>query len=352
MTSAKTALRLVAALGALVIATDVGVARTGSPPRVSQRGGVEAPASRLLVLLRDAGALAIVDPASEKILGRVPTVKDPHEVAVTPDGRTAYVASPSQGIAVIDVVAMKEVRRLDIEPGSAPHDVLFAGGKLYFTAEGHKVIGRYDPATNKMDWHFGIGQDGTHMLVMGKSMDTLFMPNRGSNSVSMIEGLLAGPPKWRITAIPVPGKTPEGIDLSPDGRELWTATRGDGGVAIIDVAGKKVTQNFNLGMSDANRLKFTPNGRNVLILDGGTGTLVVLDAASRKEIKRIKVAPGDSGDGGIYVLPDGSRAYLGLRDDHSVAVVDLKTFEVASRISTGAGSGPGCIISTSAVPRS
>ena len=338
MTSAKMAVRLAAVLGAVMIATQAGVA--------------QAPAARLLVLLRDAGALAILDPASHQILGRVPTVKDPHEVTVTPDGRTAYVASPSQGIAVIDVAAMKEVRRLDTEPGSAPHDVLFAGGKLYFTAEGHKVIGRYDPVTNKMDWHFGIGQDGTHMLVMTKNMDTLFMPNRGSNSVSMIEGLLAGPPKWRITAIPVPGKMPEGIDLSPDGRELWTATRGDGGVAVIDVASKKVTQNFNLGLSDANRLKFTPNGRNVLILDGGTGTLIVLDTATRKEIKRLKVAPGDSGDGGVYVMPDGSRAYLGLRDDHSVVVVDLKTFEVASRIAMGPGSGPGCITWTSPVPRS
>jgi DNA-binding beta-propeller fold protein YncE len=303
------------------------------------------------VLLRAAGALAIVDPASHKILGQVPTVKDPHEVAVTPDGRTAYVASPSQGIAVIDVVAMKEVRRLDTAPGSAPHDVLFAGGKLYFTAEGHKVIGRYDPATNKMDWHFGIGQDGSHMLVLSKDMNTLFTPNRGSNSVSMIEGVLAGPPKWRVTAIPVPGKAPEGIDLSPDGREIWTATRADGGVSIIDVASKKVTQTLNLGMKDANRLKFTPDGR-VLILDGEISMLLVLDAATRKEIKRIKVAPADSGDGGIYVMPDGSRAYLGLRDDHSVAVVDLKTLEVASRISMGPGSGPGCIISTSSVPRS
>jgi DNA-binding beta-propeller fold protein YncE len=338
MTSAKMAVRLAAVLGAVMVATQAGVA--------------QAPASRLLVLLRDAGALAIVDPASQQILGRVPTVKDPHEVTVTPDGRTAYVASPSQGIAVIDLAAMKEVRRLDTEPGSAPHDVLFAGGKLYFTAEGHKVIGRYDPVTNKMDWHFGIGQDGTHMLVMTRNMDTLFMPNRGSNSISMIEGLLAGPPKWRITAIPVPGKTPEGIDLSPDGRELWTATRGDGGVAVIDVASKKVTQNFNLGLSDANRLKFTPNGRNVLILDGGTGTLIVLDTATRKEIKRLKVAPGDSGDGGVYVMPDGSRAYLGLRDDHSVVVVDLNTFEVASRIAMGPGSGPGCITWTSPVPRS
>jgi DNA-binding beta-propeller fold protein YncE len=325
-------LRWFAPLGVLVVLSQVGLAQTAA----------NAP---LLVLLRNASALAIVDPASHKVLGRVPTVKDPHEVAVTPDGRTAFVASPSEGIAVIDVASMKELRRLDIPVSAGTHDVLFAGGKLYFTAEGHKVIGRYDPAANKFDWNFGIGQDGTHMLVLAKNMDTMYVPNRGSNSVSVIEGVQAGPPKWRVTAIPVPGKTPEGIDLSPDGRELWTATRGDGGVAIIDTASKKVTQNFNLGLSDANRLKFTPDGK-VLILDGGTGTLIVLDAASRKEIKRLKVAPGDSGDGGMFVMPDGSRAYLGLRDDHSVVVVDLKKLEVASRISMGPGSGPGCIIWT------
>jgi DNA-binding beta-propeller fold protein YncE len=325
-------LRWLVPLGAVAVLSQVGIAQTPA----------NAP---LLVLLRNASALAIVDQASHKVLGRVPTVKDPHEVAVTPDGRTAFVASPSEGIAVIDVASMKELRRLDLPPGSGAHDVLFAGGKLYFTAEGHKVIGRYDPATNKFDWHFGIGQDGTHMLVLAKNMDTMYVPNRGSNSVSVIEGIQAGPPKWRVTAIPVPGKTPEGIDLSPDGRELWTATRGDGGVAIIDTASKKVAHNFNLGLTDANRLKFTPDGR-VLILDGGTGTLVVLDAASRKEIKRLKVAPGDSGDGGVFVMPDGSRAYLGLRDDHSVVVVDLRKLEVAGRIPMGPDSGPGCIIWT------
>jgi len=141
----------------------------------------------------------------------------------------------------------------------------------------------------------------------------------------------------------VPGKTPEGIDLSPDGRELWTATRGDGGVSIIDVASKKVVQSFNLGMTDANRLKLTPDGRLALILDGGTGSLVVLDAPSRKEIKRIKLAPGDTGDGGMMVMRDSSRVYLGLRDAHKVSVVDLKTLEVTNEIAMGPGSGPGCI---------
>ena len=299
-------------------------------------------AARLLVLLRNASALAIVDPASGKVLGRVPVGQDPHEVAVTPDGLMAFVASPSEGISVIDVPSMKWLRRVNTGTLSAPHDVLFAGGKLYFTAEGYKTIGRYDPTANKIEWMLGIGQDGTHMMVLAKDQQTMWVPNRGSNSISVIDGVAGGPPKFKTTAIPVPGKTPEGLDLSPDGRELWTATRGDGGVSIIDTASRKVTQSFNLKLTDANRLKFTPDGK-VLILDGGTGTLVVLDAASRKEIKRLKVAPGDTGDGGVFVMPDGSRAYLGLRDDHSVVVIDLKTLEIESRFAMGADSGPGCI---------
>ena len=329
MRSSRLLIRFVPSLVALATIASFAAAQTPS-------------AARLLVLLRNASALAIVDPGSGKVLGRVPVGKDPHEVAVTPDGKMAFVASPSEGISVIDVPAMKELRRVDTGTRSAPHDVLYAGGKVYFTAEGFKTIGRYDPAANKIEWMLGIGQDGTHMMVLAKDQQTMWVPNRGSNSVSVIEGVAGGPPKFRTTAIPVPGKAPEGIDLSPDGRELWAATRGDGGVSIIDTASRKVTHSFNLKLTDANRLKFTPDGR-VLILDGGTGTLIVLDAASRKEIKRLKVAPGDSGDGGIFVMPDGSRAYLGLRDDHSVVVIDLRTLEVANRFAMGPDSGPGCV---------
>jgi DNA-binding beta-propeller fold protein YncE len=71
----------------------------------------------------------------------------------------------------------------------------------------------------------GIGQDGTHLLVLAKDQQTMWVPNRGSNSISVIDGVTGGPPRFKTMAIPVPGLTPEGLDLSPDGRELWTATR-------------------------------------------------------------------------------------------------------------------------------
>jgi DNA-binding beta-propeller fold protein YncE len=325
MHQVRIVIRLGGALGAFVVAVSLAAAQSAAP-------------ARLLVLLRDASALALVDPAGGKVLGQVPTAKDPHEVTASADGKLAFVGSPSGGISVIDLAARKELRRLDIGPRSEPHDVRVAGGKLYFTAEGYKMIGRYDPAADKIDWLLGTGQDSTHMLVLTKDMNTIFTANRLSNSVSMIEGVSSGPPKWKITAIGVPGKMPEGIDLSPDGREVWTATRGDGGVSIIDVVSKKVAHTFNLQLKGGNRLKFTPDGRLVLISDPDGGELVVVDAATRKERKRLKLAPD-----AILMSADSSRAYLGLRQDHSVAVIDLKTLEETSRFSTGPGSGPGCM---------
>lgn len=308
----------------------------------SNLGAQAPPPGQLLVLLRDASALAIVDPSNGTVLGRVPTARDPHEVTASADGRLAFVASPSDGISVIDIAARKEIRRVDPGPGSGPHDVLFRDGKVYFTIEGYKSIARYDPQADRIDWTLGIGQDGTHLLALSRDGSTLVMSNRGSNTVTIAEGVADGPEQARLTVIPIPGELPEAIDLSPDGREVWTATRRDGGVSIVDVASRRVVHDVDLGMKDANRLKFTPDGR-VLIIDGEAASLVVMDAASRKEIARISLGSEDTGDGAVLVAPDGSRAYLGLREADRVAVLDLKTLEITREFPMGDGAGPGCM---------
>ena len=63
------------------------------------------------------------------------------------------------------------------------------------------------------------------------------------------------------------------------------------------------------------------------------GPLIVLDVASRREIKRIDTGGGSS----ILVVPDGSRAYIGMTGEDKVAVVDLGKLEVVSEIRTGEG---------------
>jgi DNA-binding beta-propeller fold protein YncE len=293
------------------------------------------PSPALLVVLKDEATLAIIDPASGKLVGQAPTGQGPHEVAVSDDGKLAFVTNYGQGVpgsslSVIDLTTLKELRRVEIAPSSAPHGILFAGGKVYFTAQGSKLIGSYDAATDKIDWLMGIGQDRTHMLVMTKDMSRIFTSNIGSESVSAVERS-GDPPDWKVTHITV-GKLPEAIDMSPDEKEVWVATYGDGAVTIIDATNKKVIQTLDLKLKRSNRIKFTPDGKLVFISDNGVGELVVIDAASRKEIKRMKLGANFTG---ILMAPDGSRAFAAISRDSNIAVIDLKTLELTSRIPTG-----------------
>lgn len=299
----------------------------------------EIPSPALLVLNKE-GSLAIVNPANGQVIGRVATGKDPHEVAASNDGKLAFTsnygsAAPGtegHSISVIDVAARKEIHRVDLTPLRRPHGLFFADGKLYFTVEANKAIGRYDPATNVVDWVLGTGQNTTHMVLLSRDRKMIVTSNIGSDAISIFERT-DGPNSWNQTVVPV-GKGPEGFDLSPDESQIWAANSRDGSISLIDVAAKKVVRTIDVHTKRSNRLKFTPDGTLVLISDLGAGDLVVLDAHTGAERKRMNVGRGAAG---ILIAPDGSRAYVAITAENNVAVVNLKTLEIENRLHTGMG---------------
>ena len=137
---------------------------------------------------------------------------------------------------------------------------------------------------------------------------------------------------WTQTIIAV-GRGPEGIDFSPNGREVWSAHSRDGGVSVIDVATRKVVQTIALGTKRSNRIKLTPDGKFALVSDLEAGELVVVDAAARKELKRLPLGRMPEG----ILIPNNSEAFVAVNGDNNVAVIDMKTWTVARRISAGTG---------------
>ena len=246
--------------------------------------------------------MAIINPVTLKVIARIPVGSDPHEVIASADGKTAYVSIYGGGslheLSVIDLVAQKALPAIDTKPLMGPHGLTFAGGKVWFSAEGAKAVGRYDPAAGKFDWAMGTGQDRTHMIYVTDDGKKVFTTNVSSATVSILEDSLlkpTGPPggfapparhDWVQTVIPV-AKGSEGFDVSPNGRELWTAGAEDGNISIIDIAAKKVTATIDAKVAGANRLKFTPDGKRVLITSLRTGDLFIFDTTSHQEIKRI-----------------------------------------------------------------
>ncbi len=319
------------------------------------------PSPALLVLAKKDQTLAIVDPATLHVIARMPSGPDPHEVIASADGRLAYISNYGGGayntLTIVDLVAQKTLSAVDLGPLRGPHGLAFVGGKVWFTAEAAKAIGSYDPATQKVDWILGTGQNRTHMIFVTEDLKRIVTSNVSSATVSIIDktagrgpgfgpggpppGVPNMPPRtgpmrppsadWDETVVPV-GHGSEGFDVSPDGKEIWVANAGDGTVSIIDFAAKKVTATLAASVRGANRLKFTPDGKRVFISCLGGSDLVVLDAATHREVKRIPIGHGAAG---IQMQPDGARSFVSCSPDDYVTVIDLKSLEVTSHLDAG-----------------
>ena len=322
----------------------------------------QTPSPALLILEKSDDSVAIVDPTSLKIVARVPVGEDPHEIVTSPDGKVAYISnyggndSNLNTISVVDLAAQKPLPAVNLGALHSAHGLDFAGGKLYFTAETNKAFGRYDPATQKIDWVLGTGQDRTHMVIADETQDRIFTSNVNSGTISIIQRVEMpafapppggaappGPPQgtprktWMITNVPS-GHGVEGFDVSPDGRQIWGANAQDGTVTVIDVETKKATGTFPISVDHANRLKFTPDGKHVLISGLGPGSgsgannLIVLETTTHKEVKGFAFGGGSAG---ILILRDGSRAYVAVSSKDKVVAIDLKKLEVIGELPTG-----------------
>ena len=319
-----------------------------------------APQRTLLALSKRNHTLAIVDPATLQVMARLPVGPDPHEVIASSDGTKAFVSIYGFGryhaLSVLDLVAQKALPDIDTGALTGPHGLAFVGGKVWFTAEGAKAIARFDPATSSIDWIMGTGQNRTHMLYVTADEKEIYTTNVNSATVSILAQVALppmGPPPgmpsqssaqalappaaasrrmdWNETVIPV-GKGDEGFDVSPDGRELWTANAQDGSLSIIDLAIRKVAATLDAKIFASNRLKFTPDGKLVLITSLREGDLVVYDAASRQEYQRVRIGHGAAG---ILMDPVSARAFVACTPDNYVTVVDLKTLEIVGHIDVG-----------------
>jgi YVTN family beta-propeller protein len=352
--------------------------------------GQTTPAASLLVLSKHDHTLSIVDPSTLQVVARMPVGNDPHEVIASTDGTTAYVSNYGSGayntLAVIDLVGRRALPSINLGPLRGPHGLAFVGGRTWFTAEAAKAIGRYDPATQKVDWILGTGQNRTHMIYVSDDQQRIITTNVSSGTVSIIEmqpirmpgpppggmgpppgagrpqtstqtstqtaatqtGAIqtgstqtgsGGPPPgsprphmdWNETVVRV-GNGSEGFDVSPDHRELWVANAQDSTISVIDIAANKVVQTIQANVRGANRLKFTPDGKHVLVSTLGGPDLVVFDTATRRQIKRIPVGHGAAG---IMIEPEGARAFVACTPDNYVAVIDLRSFAVAGHIQAG-----------------
>jgi YVTN family beta-propeller protein len=293
-------------------------------------------AATLLVLNKADATLAFVDPATMQVVAKIATGNGPHEVAVSGDQKTALVANygtgpePGSTLSVVDVAARREKTRLKI-PALRPHGLYTAGPCIWFTAEGSRIVGEYNVNEGAVEAVYGTGAEVSHMVVVTPGETKVYTANIGSDSVSVIDRTKA-PRAVGLKQIAVV-KGPEGIDLAPDGKELWVASRvANGGIAIIDPATDSVKQTIPTTTKSINRVKFTVDGKRVLVSDPPANEVLVYNAATREIVGRIATPEGPSG---IVIVPDGKRAFVACAGAGKVVSIDLASLSVTGSVATG-----------------
>ena len=146
------------------------------------------------------------------------------------------------------------------------------------------------------------------------------------------------------------GEGAEGIDMTPDGREVWVVNREADTVSVVDTKTLEVAATLQVPQFPI-RVKITPDGKRALVSCARSGDVAVFDVATRKEIKRISIdreaVPGSEArlfsdrfgkspaPVGLLIAPDGKRAWVASTNADVVSVIDLDSLAVVGRLTAG-----------------
>ena len=310
-----------------VMASGLGAATSGTGPM-------------LLVANQGDHTLSLVDPAAGKQIAVVPVGGvTGHEVAVSPDGKLAYVpiygdsgvgkqGTDGTSMSAIDLASRKVVGSVDFGHGVRPHMPLYepVSGKLYVTTELDRAVTVLDPKTLKIEGKIPTGADQSHMLVVSHDGKRGYTANVGPGSVSVLD--MVG--RKTIAVIPVSGKT-QRISISRDDRLVFTADQTQPRMAVIDTANNSVKSWITLpavGYGSA----VTLDGRWLLVQMDTLKQVAVIDLKTMKVARTVDVG---GGTGEILMNPDGKVAYVSCPADGTVAEIDLTNWKVLKLIKAG-----------------
>ena len=288
-------------------------------------------ASRLFVVSKGKRALQVFNPDSGQQEFEIVVPGALHEVALSPDGRFAYVADyegVKNTLTVIDANAKSIVGTLVLAPNYMPHGLVVTrdGSTLYATcAASHSVV-EVGLQPLQVKRAFKVFADRTDIVALSPDEKLLYASSAIDGNFAVID-LVKGELERSILS----GNGCEGIAASPDGSEIWLANRVSQTVTVVDVASRRKVKTIPC-VGNPMRIYFTPDGKRAVVTCAVAGRLAIFDRAKRVETGRFVV-----GEFPIEIAfsGEGKPVYVTNARANEVAVVDLDAKSVLRRIPVG-----------------
>ncbi len=292
-----------------------------------------ASAQKLLVVNKSGNTLSIVDPETRRETAVVPTGFAPHEVAVSPDGRLAFVTDYGTGqragstITIVDIEAARAVGTIPLDPHSRPHGIAVAtDGTLWVTAEGSSHVLHIDAAEHRILHAIETGQRVTHMVVVAEKHGRAYTANIGGGNVTAVDAR-----EFDVMEHIATGDGAEGIDVSPDGNRVYVTNRSAGTLSEIDPTTNRVVRHLEVGDFPI-RVKVRPDGKEALVSNANGSELAAVDLESWSVVRRLAVGAMPVG---ILITPDNRTAFVANTRDDKISVIDLVEWKLDGEIVAG-----------------
>jgi DNA-binding beta-propeller fold protein YncE len=284
------------------------------------------------------------DPTTDKELSNVDVGSKPHEFAISPDHKTAYVtvygdgvygANPHPGhtIAVMDLTSRQQVGTIDVSPYVAPHGIMIdAKGTLYVTCDLSRKLLIIDPHTRTIQAAIDTAGTG-HWVTILPDGSKAYVANKNDKPFISVIDLKA---RKMIGEIPAPNGT-QGIAASPDGKRVIAVDFVKPELLVIDPATDEVVDTIQLqgNKEGAFRVRFSPDGKWVVTASQTamlSNILLAADLHGKQEVVKVGKDPM-----GVGFSADGRTLLVANHGEGTVSIIDLAEGRTLSQFQAGTG---------------
>ena len=273
--------------------------------------------------------VAVVDTATDRVIGTIPVPPGPHGLVVTPDGKKVYVSSDGAStVSVIDTASDRVVG--SIEVGATPHGLAMSsdGRKVVVSGFGVNEALVIDTATDRVIARVPVPQP--HNAAISPDGRVAWVGSQVQGATALVAVDLDG--QKVIATVPV-DHTPRALDWSRDGTRVYVTTAGVAAIEVLDPAARRIVGEIPVGASPHHPL-FATDGRTALVVAQGPGELQLIDVAAGTRTGAVGVGTAPHW---VATTSDARVAYVTNEGSNDVSVIDLESRQVRATIAVGNG---------------
>jgi DNA-binding beta-propeller fold protein YncE len=293
-----------------------------------------------------AGSIGFYDADGHR-LGGTKVGSHPHEVVLSADQRTLYVAdngvlwmtetgSGENTVSIVDIASRKRVGTIDLGEYHRPHGIALdpQSGRLLVTTEKPSWLLSIDSVSRRILRRYDVQGKAPHIVQLGPAGHWAYVSNTDTGTLAAVD-LHSG----EVKLIPS-GERPQGEAFSPDRQTLFVANSGGASISIFDTEKKRPLGSLATGQAPV-RLAVTPDGKTLLYAAQEGRSVGFIDLATKKEVQQIPLAGRPVS---ISLSLDGNWAYSSVQEEDKIYVLSVPERKIVRVFETPKGTGPDPVV--------